>query len=88
MFGRCYNFEEETIPQRAAAEEPPPADVVCSQDIATLGIGARGVENAKQPKSYSVGLLAGGDELAVAAVLPGAGSDEPLVEAIDVPELE
>ena len=39
-------------------------------------------------KTYSVGLLAGGDELAVAAELPDAGSDESLVGAIDVPELE
>lgn len=38
--------------------------------------------------SYSVGPLPGGEELAPLELLPDAGSDDPLVGAIDVPEEE
>jgi hypothetical protein len=38
--------------------------------------------------SYSVGPLPGGEELAPLELLPDAGSDDPLVGVIDVPEEE
>ena len=38
--------------------------------------------------SYSVGPLPGGEELAPLELLPDAGSADPLVGAIDVPEEE
>jgi hypothetical protein len=86
--GGQHSFVQQNPPHRIDQ----PANLNSSDLASVYRLGTRDTVQAGWGSytegSYSVGPLPGGEELAPLELSPDAGSDDPLVGAIDVPEEE